>query len=75
MDPIETTLITGALGSGKTTLISRLVTHLRASDTLVLINEFGEIEPSMNIDEINAFLNKNVDDKKLSGHFGLTEEE
>jgi len=29
------------------------------------INEFGEIRSSMNIDDINQFLNENVEDKKL----------
>lgn len=31
----------------------------------VNINQFGEIQSTLNIDEINKFLNKNVDDKKL----------
>lgn len=31
----------------------------------VTINEFGEIKGNMNIEKINEFLNKNVDDKKL----------
>lgn len=31
----------------------------------ISINQFGEIKSALNIDEINAFLNKNVDDKKL----------
>ncbi len=29
------------------------------------INEFGEIKSNLNIDKLNEFLNKNVDDKKL----------
>ena len=29
------------------------------------INEFGEIKSNLNVDAINDFLNKNVDDKKL----------
>lgn len=29
------------------------------------INEFGELSSSLNVDEINKFLNKNVEDKKL----------
>lgn len=29
------------------------------------INEFGEITQNLQIDEINKFLNKTVDDKKL----------
>jgi hypothetical protein len=31
------------------------------------INTFGEIESNMNIDEINDYLNKNLEDKKLKG--------
>ena len=30
------------------------------------IDSFGEIKSNMNIDKINAFLNENVDDKKLA---------
>jgi hypothetical protein len=31
----------------------------------IRINRFGEIESSYSIDELNKFLNKNVEDKKL----------
>lgn len=31
----------------------------------VSINQFGELNSNMNIEKINEFLNKNVDDKKL----------
>lgn len=31
----------------------------------IQINSFGEISTSFDMDRINAFLNKNVDDKKL----------
>jgi len=31
----------------------------------VTINQFGELHSSMNIEKINDFLNRNVDDKKL----------
>lgn len=31
----------------------------------VHINSFGEIKSSMKIDDLNQFLNKNVEDKKL----------
>ena len=30
------------------------------------IDQFGEIRSNMNIEKINEFLNKNVDDKKLA---------
>ncbi len=31
----------------------------------IRINEFGEITSDFNVDKINSFLDKNVDDKKL----------
>ena len=31
----------------------------------ISIDSFGEIQSNMNIEKINDFLNKNVDDKKL----------
>ena len=39
--------------------------HQDLSGFEVSINEFGEILGNMNIEKINEFLNKNVDDKKL----------
>lgn len=39
--------------------------HQDLSGYEVSINEFGEIRSNMNIEKINEFLNKNVDDKKL----------
>jgi len=36
-------LVTGFLGSGKTTLINRLLGHPGMADTAVIVNEFGEI--------------------------------
>ncbi len=41
--PIPVTLITGFLGAGKTTLLNSLLRDPALADTLVLINEFGEI--------------------------------
>lgn len=32
----------------------------------ISIDQFGEIRSNMNIEKINAFLNENVDDKKLA---------
>jgi hypothetical protein len=32
----------------------------------VSINQFGELKSNINIEKINDFLNKNVDDKKLT---------
>ncbi|MDH4090642.1 MAG: hypothetical protein OEV74_01625 [Cyclobacteriaceae bacterium] len=32
----------------------------------ITIDEFGEIKANMNIEKLNEFLDKNVDDKKLA---------
>ncbi len=32
----------------------------------IKINEFGEITTSLEVDDLNEFLNENVEDKKLS---------
>ncbi len=40
---VQTSLLTGFLGSGKTTLINALLKHPDMSETAVLVNEFGEI--------------------------------
>jgi len=39
--------------------------HQELSGFEVKINEFGEIRSNMNIEKINEFLDKNVEDKKL----------
>jgi G3E family GTPase len=42
-DRLPVALITGFLGSGKTTLISALLAHPAMGDTAVLVNELGEV--------------------------------
>lgn len=41
--PIPVTVLTGFLGSGKTTVLNRLLEDSGLKDTLILINEFGDI--------------------------------
>ncbi|GAB1444615.1 MAG: hypothetical protein KF860_02325 [Cyclobacteriaceae bacterium] len=39
--------------------------HKDLSGLEISINQFGEIKSNMDIEKVNAFLNKNVEDKKL----------
>jgi G3E family GTPase len=41
--PIPVSIITGFLGAGKTTLLNRLLKDPALVDTIVIVNEFGEI--------------------------------
>jgi len=43
MTTTPVTVVTGFLGSGKTTLISRLLRDPRLVNTAVIVNEFGEV--------------------------------
>ena len=42
-DRLPITILTGFLGSGKTTVLNKLVQHESFQDTAILINEFGEV--------------------------------
>ena len=41
--PIPVIVLTGFLGTGKTTLLQKLLTFPKLSNTAILVNEFGEI--------------------------------
>ena len=43
-DPIPVSVVTGFLGSGKSTILGHLLRQPEFSRTAVVINEFGEIE-------------------------------
>jgi G3E family GTPase len=42
---LPVSLLTGFLGSGKTTVLSHLLRHPGMANTIVIVNEFGEIGP------------------------------
>jgi G3E family GTPase len=57
-DKLPVVLVTGFLGSGKTTLISRLLRHPELGETAVIVNELGEVA-------IDHHLLRRVDERTL----------
>lgn len=51
LQPLPVTLITGFLGAGKTTTLNRWLKDRELHDTIVLINEFGDIALDHNLIE------------------------
>ena len=49
--------------------------HKDLSGFNIKINEFGEITSSLEIDQLNSFLNENVVDKKLAEREEASKEE
>jgi G3E family GTPase len=43
LPPIPLTVLTGFLGAGKTTILNRLLRDPALADTVVIVNEFGEV--------------------------------
>src|ERR1700712_6137718 len=43
LPPIPLTILAGFLGAGKTTILNRLLRDPALADTVVIVNEFGEI--------------------------------
>jgi len=57
-DKLPVVIVTGFLGSGKTTLISRLLRHPELGETAVIVNELGEVA-------IDHHLLRRVDERTL----------
>lgn len=41
----------------------------------IKVNQFGELKSNLNIDDINAFLNKHIHDKRVKGEESSTASE
>ena len=52
LEKLPVTVITGFLGSGKTTLISQLMQNPQGKRLAVVVNEFGEVVGAVTIDDI-----------------------
>jgi hypothetical protein len=50
----------------KSTNKSKPKVHKELQGLDIVIDQFGEIKANMNIEKLNDFLDKNVDDKKLA---------
>ena len=55
---VPVSILTGFLGSGKTTTLNYLLTHAEMADTAVIINEFGEVG-------IDHLITEHVDEKMM----------
>ena len=51
--------------SEKNKVTAKAKVHKELKGLDVSINQFGELKSNMSIEKINAFLNRNVEDKKL----------
>ena len=49
LDKIPTTIVTGFLGSGKTTILSRVLQQAAGKRIAVIVNEFGELDIDANL--------------------------
>ena len=53
------------MAKGKKKNQKKPIVHEELRGFNIKINEFGEMESTLNIEKLNEFLNENVEDKKL----------